>query len=948
MTTRSKIPAIGSSFLALLFSLILIASCSKSSVSPDTDGTAGMGTGGLVNGGLTRNGDSDVGQIIPVPGEPILVSRLISAQLVGKFAGSVLVVGAEGAVQAAGDVRIDAEAGCVCAVIVDVNGFATPNSRCSTLADDGSFRISLPFSASTKDTVSVWTGNQYDMCRDGVAVGANAVSKKIVVYRTQFPSQVTAIGRFKDKLALASDNGLYLLDLKAASDPDVPLSEVFSERYTMGDALPSNEITQIGTFDDDSDTLWVATSKGVCRMDLTPGRSPNCFNLLLGDSGGGLEWVTAIEPRRGTDDLWVGTNTGLFLVENAKGTRSNIHIRQFHASDNPLCGLVNDPVRLLMDDGSTGVWVGTNSEVSGETFGGLTHIAPVVNEKDSSCPQKGPFSFQQIPQNTIWFLGGEFIWAKPRLCRDPDMCSLPILDAPSIQQANGIVGRTVTGLFSTSGGGFYASTELGFTRIRSNGTFEFWKNLWIDKQQSKVPVSVLDLTKDDLGNYFVEINGGLAFLSMEGWNEIPTVHRMYKVNDIGQPVPIYKTRLDAPIFGYSWSKPNAGRMTGIWVGDDILTYYFFNNSRYAGERKLEVTDGLLSNHIQAVSPGSDGGDLWVGTGDAGASHMTPSQDSDGFDYKNFTANELYKDLAPGRALSVHEVRPGPAGGAWLRSGGDVFLAPGGRNVFHNGSASWLSIASDGADGLWIGDPLKGILFYDSKLKCTIYPQVHVTRSSPDPGQCPLDPANPSGRRASIYDPAESVGLSGVVTNVDFDTVSGALWVGTQGGLSRVTRKANGYYRFENFTVDSGHLPVPYVRFAQADGKRGAWAVSMAMDSRGRPTLGYVTHIERSADGAYTAQSFNACDYLVSDQATKDLCRNTTLAPTAFAVKKGTHPALFVGGVGGLLVTTISDNGAPVSRFFTTPDGLPDNQINDITITADGLAWLATSNGLVAF
>ncbi len=111
--------------------------------------------------------------------------------------------------------------------------------------------------------------------------------------------------------------------------------------YTTRDGLATNTIYAIG--EDAEGTLWVSTEDALHRFK--EGR----FERVGPDLG-------AHSIHKGRDGaLWFGNTEGLFLLKGGRW-------RRFSRQD----GLINNDVRVIIDDGSDGLWIGG--------YGGLCHL----------------------------------------------------------------------------------------------------------------------------------------------------------------------------------------------------------------------------------------------------------------------------------------------------------------------------------------------------------------------------------------------------------------------------------------------------------------------------------------------------------------------------------------------------------------------------------------------
>ncbi|MFH1017267.1 MAG: hypothetical protein V1798_03670 [Pseudomonadota bacterium] len=352
MTIRRKTPAFGLSFLALFISLVLVASCTKSSVSTDANSAAGKGTSGLVNTGLNRPEDSDVGQILPVPIDPIDKTRVL-AQIPDLSTGMAFVVGFPGAVT---NRRV---------TTVYITNLRTDPDRKSfqqvTPALDGSFpQVQLPNSL-PGDEVALWVDTSEQVYRIPV-----------LVLQTVFPTRITGMARVGKWLACATsrfkdgtpDIGIY----------DIRIYYVDADEFLEGNVTPtSHHLTSLDGVPQfspkallalENGDLWIGTDQGLIRLRWAPPGPPE-FSHFTKANGLPFDYVTALasdprEPR----SLYVGTNSGLGFAADASG--ATIRFQTLHADldwttgfPSEENGLFDDLILSLSPAAEGGVWAGT-------------------------------------------------------------------------------------------------------------------------------------------------------------------------------------------------------------------------------------------------------------------------------------------------------------------------------------------------------------------------------------------------------------------------------------------------------------------------------------------------------------------------------------------------------------------------------------------------------------
>ena len=136
--------------------------------------------------------------------------------------------------------------------------------------------------------------------------------------------------------------------------------------YSRQEGLPANYVT--GFFEDASFNMWASTLNGVCKMEtvnektkpivhITNYTKKNGFinspaNCITGDADG---------------NIWIGTETGITIMENNKGT-GIFRVKYLQEKD----GLPSRNILSIFNDRYNNVWIGAElagiSKYSGNTF----------------------------------------------------------------------------------------------------------------------------------------------------------------------------------------------------------------------------------------------------------------------------------------------------------------------------------------------------------------------------------------------------------------------------------------------------------------------------------------------------------------------------------------------------------------------------------------------------
>lgn len=415
---------------------------------------------------------------------------------------------------------------------------------------------------------------------------------------------------------------------------------------------------------------------------------------------------------------------------------------------------------------------------------------------------------------------------------------------------DGLAGTQVWDVRQDRSGYLWAATTWGLARFDG----ERFSSLSVP--EGLPSANVRNVLEDGRGRLWIGTNGGLALYDGR---------RVEVVADLGglSPSPVWVSRADG-----------AGR---LWFGTErgLLLH--------DGRRMRAFTrdDGLADDYVYSLWPAADGS-LWVGSRGAGVTRC--ELDGDG----GLAACRVYDErdgLGHGVVRSITEDRRGR-----------ILLATrgGGLAIWDQGSFRRLTHA----DGL-PGDDLYALL---------VRPNNQLVIGSSDSGLavCQL----PSLRRCLSW--REPSGLPDDQVRALFEDREGTLWVGTEGGLARLSRSDLWSY-------------------GTAEGLPGRHAYALAADPRGGMWIGTVGGLARLDLGPHGEPAVASWDR-----------RQGLPGNWVWALAAEANGALWVGTEQGLCRLPPARG---TCERFGREDGLTASYVLDLLLDGGGTLWVATTDGL---
>jgi signal transduction histidine kinase/ligand-binding sensor domain-containing protein/DNA-binding response OmpR family regulator/HPt (histidine-containing phosphotransfer) domain-containing protein len=521
-------------------------------------------------------------------------------------------------------------------------------------------------------------------------------------------------------------------------------------RYSLADGLSQATITAI--VQDHTGYLWIGTQEGLNRYD---GYEFIPFTPTGGGDATALQgWIhSLLLDREGA--LWVGTKRdGLFRLDPDSGAATPFR----HDPQDPR-SLIDDRIRVLFQDSSGGLWVGTEQ--------GLCRLDSVsgVCERFSG----GPAAAVDLTSQRITAIDQD---ADGRLWIATDGAGLIILNPNDgsrqsfrLDPATPVATRISTLRIDDRQRVWLGSYDSGIFRLdRRKGTLEHLPlhNLVEGTVASTI---IREIFQDRSRRIWVGCDQGLRV-----WREAQRDFVPYQ-HDPTDPFSLSDNRVNV-LFqdrgGVLW----IGTFNGLNKWNSI-TGNFGHYRQRPGQ-----TGGLASNVVTAFQ-GDGRGTLWIGSYGGGLQAF------------DVTSGE-YRPAPPGlRDLRIMALLVDAQGMVWIgtRDGGLSRLDPS-RGEYHHflhdpqrddslSTNGVTALAADRSGDLWVGTYRGG-----------------------------LNRLDPAGGRFTHYrhDPHDPASLGSDQVLAIIQDRDGVPWIGTDGGgLSRFDRDRGGFTRFRHRADDAHSL-----------------------------------------------------------------------------------------------------------------------------------------------
>ena len=398
-------------------------------------------------------------------------------------------------------------------------------------------------------------------------------------------------------------------------------------RYNPG-GLINQSIRFNGITEDAKGHLWLATTKGLQRIDTQRGQVRNFDSNPSQPGSLSQQFVSAVyHERNGT--LWLGTDTGINKAEtNAK------RFRAYQVIPTPSSVVLNkNHIRTLLEDHTGTVWLGSaGNDVSGGFSNGLFRqdaksgqITPLpANPADpSSLSSDRVWSVYEDRKNQLWVGTQEALHrldAKTgKFTRYPS--EIPVQ----------CIAEDPSGKLWIGGG--WDSREGGIGSLDPvQGQFTYYKS---DPTGSTGPKNkdVWDIMASRTGDIWVALSGaGIARLNQRtgkitSYESNPTAAAGH-LNDKDVRT-LYE---DAE--GTVWAGTNQGGLHRFDAQTNTFTYF-------------STREGLASNHVVSIT-GDQRGNLWLGTNKGLSRFNTKTKTfrnydvSDGLPANEFNLGSVYR------------------------------------------------------------------------------------------------------------------------------------------------------------------------------------------------------------------------------------------------------------------------------------------------------------------
>ena len=390
---------------------------------------------------------------------------------------------------------------------------------------------------------------------------------------------------------------------------------------------------------------------------------------------------------------------------------------------------------------------------------------------------------------------------------------------------------------------------------------------------------------------------------------------------------------------------HADKQGALWIGTEGNGFFRLREGKLS---HFGLNEGLPANSVFSISS-EQRGSIWVGT-QKGLARLSPGASrlvTIPLRYESEAVKTVYVDRKD-------KVWAGTQNGLFLREGGssEPFRAiPGLQGL------TVSSVLEDSAHSLWVGTLEAGLQHLAGGILTETFKGAGVWSMLQDKAGALWVGTTNSGLlsfRPGLFTPlAAAEGLAGDVSLAVYQDRSGAIWLGSDRGLTRWNAGTA-----TTFSTKDG-LPGNLVFSVTQDGSGTIWAGTAKGLARlegarfipygadkGVPVHGAITSSLTDEDGSLWIGYRGGISHLANSD------RNVFQAAQGFAdrivtsIVRDQHHRLWAGTDGGGLFL-MAEGGQP-GRCYRTPDGLPSNVVYALLPEKDGSLWLGTSNGLSQF
>ena len=640
---------------------------------------------------------------------------------------------------------------------------------------NGSF-LGVLENTNPKDHVLLW-GNGPTFAQGGP--GINSIEEEVQYFSARYPMTVYDMLLTQEGLYLAAYDGLYLV---AKGDLSKPVADIFPQKFTERDGLPSNAIGTIVS--DENGGLWIATM----QHGLYPKKG---LTHLRVDSNGKKKLVI-YSTAEGllSDTIWTicsDKNGGVWIAYSFDGM-SHLTLdslgqpRLTHFT--PANGLPFSQISSLAPDGNNGVWIG-GGRAPQWLFrnGGLTHLSidssgtPTYSTYSTAngLPSDNVTSVLAISTDEVWV--GTYDKGMSHVRVSPNGLATFTNYSYDPWNPNSLIYYGVNYISTDGSGGIFASCGMGLSHLTfdSSGLPQFRNYRQADGLPSDGTFSVIS---DENGGAWIGTYGyGASHLKLP--SEQFTNYNTYVVAD----------SFRENIVSAMASDGNGG----AWVGSfsSGLAHLTFDSMGTAHVRNYSTVDGLPGNSITSLVADDRGG-VWIGT-ERAVGHLW-------YDASGAQQISIYDASTGVNGYFILAIATDDNGGLWISTNAGLnhlTIQAGQPHYDFYGIDTGSVITADGAGGLWFS----GYLAVG-----------HLTIVSGQP-------------QVATYDfNAYGIGSAGI-RSIALDPSSDIVWFGGNGGLVQMTLDTSGVPQYTIYQFDASNpnsLQSFIITSLLPDGAGGVW------------------------------------------------------------------------------------------------------------------------------